>query len=180
MFNEVSERTRNLLCIEMNSIDCCLYSWSFENLNSTTLILSLTRQLLFQHHDQLSWWRFQLATLMMWREVQFEVVSSQFLIIYVSYSDSNQHYSSQCSCALLQNHLLTYILDFRLQCSSEHSHCENHSSLNLILQSHDCVRWAALNRMMMILMMMITFVREFFAIDHASKHDSDEDDVQAC
>ncbi len=26
---------------------------------------------------------------------------------------------------------------------------------------------------------MITFVRESFAINHASKHDSDEDDVQA-
>ncbi len=26
---------------------------------------------------------------------------------------------------------------------------------------------------------MITFVRESFAIDHASEHDSDEDDVQA-
>jgi len=33
--------------------------------------------------------------------------------------------------------------------------------------------------MMMILMMMINFVREFFAINHASEHDSDEDDVQA-
>jgi hypothetical protein len=33
--------------------------------------------------------------------------------------------------------------------------------------------------MMMILMMMITFVRESFAIDHASEHDSDENDVQA-
>ncbi len=32
---------------------------------------------------------------------------------------------------------------------------------------------------MMILMMMITFVRKSFAIDHASEHDSDEDDVQA-
>ena len=117
--------------------------------------------------------------LMMWKEVQFEVVSSRFLMIYVSYSDSNQRYSSQCSYALLQNYLLTHILDFHLQCSSEHSHCENHSSLNLILQSYDRVRWAALNRMMMILMMMITFVREFFAIDHASEHDSDEDDVQA-
>ncbi len=28
-------------------------------------------------------------------------------------------------------------------------------------------------------MMMITFVRESFAIDYASKHDNDEDDVQA-
>jgi len=33
--------------------------------------------------------------------------------------------------------------------------------------------------MMMILMMIITFIRESFAIDHASKHDNDEDDVQA-
>jgi len=33
--------------------------------------------------------------------------------------------------------------------------------------------------MMMILMMMIIFIRKSFAIDHASKHDSDEDDVQA-
>jgi len=33
--------------------------------------------------------------------------------------------------------------------------------------------------MMMILMMMITFVKESFAIDYASKHDSDENDVQA-
>ncbi len=163
----------------MNNIDCCLCSWLFENSSSTTLILSLTRRLLFQHYDQLSQWRFQLAMLMMWREVQSEVVSFRFLMIYVSYSDSNQHYSSQCSCALLQNHLLTYILDFRLRCSSEHSHRENHSSLNLILQSHDRVRWAASNRMMMILMMMITFVRESFAINHASEHDSDEDDVQA-
>ncbi len=144
-----------------------------------TLILSLTHQLLFQHHDQLSWWRFQLAMLMMWREVQSKVVFFQFLMIYVSYSDSNQRYSSQCLCALLQNHLLTYILDSRFQCSSEHSHHENYLSLNLILQSHDYVRWAALNRMMMILMMMITFVRESFAINHASKHNSNEDDVQA-
>ncbi len=28
-------------------------------------------------------------------------------------------------------------------------------------------------------MMMITFVKESFAIDHASKHDSDEDNIQA-
>jgi len=34
--------------------------------------------------------------------------------------------------------------------------------------------------MMMILMMIITFVRKSFAIDYASEHDSDEDDVQAC
>ncbi len=179
MFNEVSEQTRNSLCIEINSIDYCLCSWSFENLSSTTLILSLTCRLLFWHHDQLSQWRFQLAMLIMWRKVQFEVVSFQFLMIYVSYFDSNQRYSSQCSYALLQNHLLTYILDFRLRCSSEHSHRENYSSLNLILQSHDHVRWVASNRMMMILMMMITFVREFFAINHASEHDSDKDDVQA-
>jgi len=33
--------------------------------------------------------------------------------------------------------------------------------------------------MMMILMMMITFVKESFVIDHASEHDSDENDVQA-
>ncbi len=65
----------------MNSIDCYLCSWSFENLSSTTLILSLTRQLLFQHHDQLFQQRFQLATLMMWREVQSEVVLFQFLMI---------------------------------------------------------------------------------------------------
>ncbi len=116
---------------------------------------------------------------MMWREVQSEVVSFWFLMIYVSYSDSNQRYSSQCSCALLQNHLLTYILDSRLRCSSEHSHCKNHSSLNFILQSHDRIRWVASNRMIMILMMMITFVRESFAVDHASEHDSDENDVQA-
>ncbi len=179
MFNEVNEWMHNLLCIEMNSIDCCLCSWSFENSSSTTLILSLTCRLLFWHHDQLSRWRFQLATLMMWREVQSEVVLFQFLMIYVSYFDSNQRYSSQCSCALLWNHLLTYILDSRFQCSSEHSHHKNHSSLNLILQSQDCIRWAALNRMMMILMMMITFVRESFAINHASENDSDEDDVQA-
>jgi len=102
------------------------------------------------------------------------------LTIYVSYSDSNQRYSFQCSCALLQNYLLTYILDSRLQCSSEHSHHENYLSLNLILQSHDCIRWVALNCMMMILMMIITFVRKSFAINHASEHDSDEDDVQAC
>ncbi len=116
---------------------------------------------------------------MMWREVQSEVVSSRFLMTYVSYFDSNQRYSSQCSCALLWNHLLTYILDFRLQCLFEHSHHENHSSLNLILQSHDRIRWVASNRMMMILMMMITFVRKSFAINHASEHDSDEDNVQA-
>ncbi len=116
---------------------------------------------------------------MMWKEVQFEVVSSRFLMIYVSYSDSNQRYSFQCLCALLWNHLLTYILDFRLRYSSECSHCENHSSLNLILQSHDHVRWVASNCMMMILMMMITFVRKSFMIDHASEHDSDEDDIQA-
>ena len=168
----------NLLCIEMNNIDCCLYSWSFENSSLTTLILLLTCWLLFQHHNQLSWWRFQLAALMMWREVQSEVVSFRFLMIYVSYFDSNQRYSLQCSCALLQNHLLTYILDFCLWCSSERSHHENHSSLNLILQFHDRVRWVASNRMMMILMMIITFVRESFAINHASEHDSDEDDIQ--
>jgi len=163
----------------MNNIDCCLCSWSFENSSSTTLILSLTRWLLFQHHDQLSWWRFQLAALMMWKEVQSEVVSFQFLMIYVLYSDSNQRYSSQCSCALLWNYLLTYILDSRLQCSSERFHHENYSSLNLILQSHDHVRWVALNCIMMILMMMITFIKKSFAIDHASEHDSDEDNVQA-
>ena len=162
----------------MNSIDCYLYSWSFENLSSTTLILSLTRQLLFQHHNQLFQQRFQLATLMMWREVQSEVVSFRFLMIYVSYSDSNQRYSSQCSCALLQNHLLTYILNSCLQCLSEHFHHENHSSLNLILQFYDHVRWVASNHMMMILMMMITFVRESFAINHASEHDSNENDIQ--
>ncbi len=116
---------------------------------------------------------------MMWREVQSEVVLFQFLMIYVSYSDSNQRYSSQYSCALLQNHLLTYILDSHLWCSSEHSHCKNYLSLNLILQSYDHVRWAVLNCMTMILMMMITFIRESFAINHASKHDNDEDDVQA-
>jgi len=32
---------------------------------------------------------------------------------------------------------------------------------------------------MMMMMMMITFVKESFAIDHASKHDSDEDNIQA-
>jgi len=32
--------------------------------------------------------------------------------------------------------------------------------------------------MMMILMMMITFVRESFVINHASEHDSDENNVQ--
>ncbi len=120
---------------------------------------------------------------MMWREVQSEVVSFWFLMIYVSYFDSNQHYSSQCSCAFLQNYLLTYILDSHFQCSSECFHHENHSSLNLILQFHDCIRWAASNRMMMILMMMIlmmmiTFVRESFVINHASEHDSDENNVQ--
>jgi len=144
-----------------------------------TLILSLTRQLSSWYHDQLSRRRFQLAALMMWRKVQSEVVSFRILMIYVSYSDLNQRYSSQCSCALLQNYLLTHILDFHLQCSSEHFHHENHSSLNLILQFHDHVRWAASNCMMMILMMMITFVRKSFAIDHASEHDSNEDDVQA-
>ncbi len=101
-------------------------------------------------------------------------------MIYVSYFNSNQRYSSQCLYALLQNHLLTYILDSYFQCSSEHFHHKNYSSLNLILQSHDRVRWAASNCMIMILIMMITFVRESFAINHASKHDSDEDDVQAC
>ncbi len=101
-------------------------------------------------------------------------------MIYVSHSDLNQRYSSQCSCALLQNHLLTCILNSRLQCLFECSHHKNHSSLNLILQFYDCVRWAALNCMMMILMMMITFVKESFTIDHASKIDSDRDDVWAC
>ncbi len=147
------------------------------NSNSTTLILSLTRWLLFWHHDQLSRWRFQLAALMMWRKIQSEVVLFQFLMIYVSYFDSNQRYSSQCSCALLQNHLLTYILDFCLWCSSKCFHRENHLSLNLILQSHDCIRWVALNCMMIILMMMITFVRKSFVINHASKHDRNKDDV---
>ncbi len=163
----------------MNSIDCCLYSWSLENSNLMTLIFSLTCWLSFRHHNQLSWRRFQLIMLMMWKEVQFKVVSSRFLMIYVSYSDSNQRYLFQCSCALLWNHLLTYILDFRLRCSSECFHRKNHSSLNLILQSHDHVRWVASNCMMMILMMMITFVRKSFMIDHASEHDSDEDDIQA-
>ncbi len=100
-------------------------------------------------------------------------------MIYVSYSDSNQRYSSQCSCALLQNHLLTYILDFRLWCLFECFHCKNHSSLNFILQSYDRVRWVASNRMMMILMMIIAFVKKSFSVDHASEHDSNEDDVQA-
>ncbi len=163
----------------MNSIDCCLCSWSFENSSSMTLILSLTRRLLSWHHDQLSRRKFQFTTLMMWREVQSKVVLFRFLMIYVSYSDSNQRYSSQCSCALLWNYLLTYILDFHLWCSSEHFHHENHLSLNLILQFYDCIRWVASNRMMMILMMMITFIRKSFAIDHASEHDSDEDDVEA-
>ncbi len=100
-------------------------------------------------------------------------------MIYVSHSDLNQRYSSQCLCALLQNHLLTCILDSHFQCSSECFHHKNHSSLNLILQSYNRVRWAASNCMMIILMMMITFVRESFVINHASEHDSDKDDVQA-
>jgi len=33
--------------------------------------------------------------------------------------------------------------------------------------------------MMMILMMIIAFVKKSFPVDHASEHDSDEDDVQA-